>query len=128
MGNPVGRWDFDGWGPPRVEAIRALHRPAGHYRISPASYPAGTEFGGGARAGRMYVLAGICELTVGQSIWELQAGDIVDFPEGAYRFRVLGSGPVELVSVWELPPEAWSSGDDSSDATTDSTHRDDHAR
>jgi hypothetical protein len=37
----------------------------------------------------------------------LQAGDVVDLPEGRYHFRVLGDGPVELVTVWKLPPEFW---------------------
>ena len=40
-------------------------------------------------------------------MWELQAGDIADIPEGGYEFRVLGRGPVEFVSVWELPPAFW---------------------
>jgi hypothetical protein len=110
MDATVGRWDFDRWGPPSVEAIRALHQPASRYRISPASYLAGTAFGGTARAGRKYVLAGACAFIVGPSTWELQAGDFADIPEGEYLLRVLGSEPVELVSVWELPPAFWGRG------------------
>lgn len=127
MGDAVIRWDFERCGPPCAEAIRALHQPAGRYRISPASYPAGTEFGGAQRAGRKYVLAGSCAFTVGSATWELQAGDIADIPEGSYQFRVLGPGPVELVSVWDLPPESWSDGSVSPGDAASPIRRDRHA-
>jgi hypothetical protein len=35
---------------------------------------------------------------------------MADLPEGRYMFRVLGDGPVEFVTVWELPPEFWGRG------------------
>jgi len=66
---------------------------------------------GTARAGRRYVLAGACAFAIGSSTWELQAGDVADIPEGEYQVRVLGSGPVEFVSVWELPPAFWGNDD-----------------
>jgi hypothetical protein len=47
---------------------------------------------------------------VGSSTVELGAGDIVDLPDGEFHFRVLGGEAVELISVWELPPEFWRSG------------------
>ena len=104
MVTPADRWDHARWGPPALEAVRALHQPAHHFRVSPKRYPAGAEFGGVARAGRWYVLAGACIITVGPSSWRLAAGDIADLPAGEYRLCVPGSGPVELVAVWELPP------------------------
>lgn len=103
----AGRWDAERMGPLCVESVRALHQPPIRFRVSPRRYPAGTSFAGASRAGRQYVLSGACSFRVGISVWELQAGDIADIPEGAYEFRVLGTFPVEFVSVWELPPEVW---------------------
>jgi hypothetical protein len=94
-------------GPLSVESIEALHQPPEHFRISQRRYPAAKTFQGAAQAGRHYVLSGGCSFTVGDQTWELRAGDIADIPEGRYEFRVLGDGPAELVSVWELPPGVW---------------------
>jgi hypothetical protein len=107
----VGRWEFERWGEPAAETVRALHQPAGRFRVSPASYPPGTAFGGTSRASRKYVLAGACAFTVGSLTWELRAGDVAELPEGTYEFHVVGSASVELVSVWELPPACWGTGD-----------------
>lgn len=103
----VGRWDAERMGALCLESVRALHQPAHRFRVSPGRYPAGTSFTGAARAGRRYVLSGDCSFRVGALVWELQAGDIAEIPEGGYEFRVLGTSPVEFVSVWELPPEVW---------------------
>jgi quercetin dioxygenase-like cupin family protein len=103
MATPAGRWDFARWGPPGLEAVRALHQPAERFRVSLYRYPAGADFGGAARADRWYVLAGACTITVGTSSWTLAAGDIADLPSGEYRLCVSGSESVELVAVWELP-------------------------
>lgn len=108
----VGRWDAERMGPLCLESVRAIHQPPERFRVSPNRYPAGTSFPGAARAGRRYVLSGACSFRVGASVWELRAGDIADIPEGGYEFRVLGTGPVEFVSVWELPPEVWSRASD----------------
>ena len=105
--NGVVRWDYDRLGPLSLEAVRALHQPAERFRVTPSRYPAGTAFAGTARVGRRYILAGACVFTLGEGTWELHAGDIVDLPEGDYQFRVLGGEPVELVTVWALPPEVW---------------------
>jgi quercetin dioxygenase-like cupin family protein len=112
MGTPVDRWDFERHGPPGLEAIRLRHLPAEEYRVSPSHYPAGTTFSGAARAGRWYVLAGLCAIEVGSSSWELRAGDIADIPAGEYHFRASDSDGAELVRVWELPPEARDGGPD----------------
>ena len=103
MDAAVGRRDFDRWGPVSVDAIRSLHTPVDRSRVSHSSFPRGTTFGGTALASRRYVLSGACVYIVGQTNWELHAGDIADIPRGDYQFRVLGSGPVKVVSVWELP-------------------------
>ncbi len=106
------RWDVTRMGPLCVESVRALHQPPERFRVSPSRYPAGTAFGGAARAGRKYVLAGACSYAVGGAVWELRAGDVADVPEGGFAFRVLGGGPVEVVSVWELPAAFWGSTPD----------------
>ncbi len=103
----VERWKVPRMGPLCLESVRAIHQPPERFRVSPSCYPVGTSFPGSARAGRRYILSGACSFTVGASVWELHVGDIADIPEGGYEFRVLGSGPVEFVSVWELPSEFW---------------------
>jgi hypothetical protein len=101
------RWEFVGVGSLCLESVRALHQPPERFRVSPSCYSAGTAFGGAARAGRKYVLAGACSYTIGGEVWELRAGDIADLPEGGFAFRTLGGGLVEVVSVWELPAAFW---------------------
>jgi mannose-6-phosphate isomerase-like protein (cupin superfamily) len=91
-----------------LEAIIAIHQPPEQYRVSPSRYPVATEFHGTTRAGFCYVIAGCCSFTFGEMTWELQKEDIATLPPGEYRFRVIGGETVELVSVWELPPEFWS--------------------
>lgn len=109
-GGTIQTWDHTHWGSPSLEAIRAMHQPSDRFRISPSRYKPGTAFGFAARAGRKYILTGACAITFGELKWELQAGDVVDLPAGKFDFRVLGSESVELISVWELPPEFWGSG------------------
>jgi len=81
-----------------------MHQPAERFRVSLYRYPAGADFSGAARAGRWYILVGACTIMVEASSWALATGDIADLPAGEYRLSVPGSGPVELVAVWELPP------------------------
>jgi len=102
----IRRWDATSMGLLCVESVRAIHQPPARFRVSPSSYPAGTSFSGVAWARCKYVVAGACCVSVGLSVWELQAGDIADIPAGRYEFRVSGAGPLETVSVWELPPES----------------------
>lgn len=110
MGGEVQTWDYSNWDAPSLEAIRSLHRPGERFRISPDHYDAGESFSTISRAGRRYVLAGSCSFTKGGSTWELHIGEFVDLPEGQFEFRVVGASPVELVSVWALPPEFWETG------------------
>jgi hypothetical protein len=86
-----------------VESIGALHSPSSHYRISPNSYNAGTEFVGRAQAGRIYVIAGQCTRVVGTWEAHLVAGTFADFPGGEFKFQVPGDQPVKLVHVWLIP-------------------------
>ena len=110
MNSLQGRWDFDRLGPPSLEAVRQLHQPATHFRVSLFRCQAGETFAGSMRAGRIYVIAGSCSFTHDQTTLGLQAGDIADLPIGDYTFCALGSGPVEYVMAWELPPEFWDAG------------------
>ena len=88
-----------------LDAVRALHTPSGHYRISPGSYPAGTTFPGTTRAGRVYVLSGACSYTFDGSTVELSSASYFDHPEGRYHFSVADDADVSLVHVWLLPPD-----------------------
>ena len=56
------------------------------------------------RAGLCYVLRGACRYDFGESV-TIQAGEVAELPAGDYEFEVLGADDVELVMVWELPPE-----------------------
>ena len=91
--------------PLTLEAIRELHVPLSHYRISPNRYEAGVAFLGTGRAGRLYVLSGACSKRV--SLWQvaLRAGMFVDFPTGDFEFEVQGEQHVQLVNVWLLPEQ-----------------------
>lgn len=104
---PTNQWNSAENGPLNVSVIKTLHEPAGHFRVSPRRYPAGTSFVGAARAGRVYVLLGACYLAGDQ--WEccLAAGEFAELPAGDYRFRATGADGVELVRVWELPHDFW---------------------
>ncbi len=97
------RWDEVRLGPITVESVRVLHQPPERFRVSLDSHPAATTFTGTARAGRRYVLAGTCSYRVDELLWELRAGDIADLPAGEFTFRGRDGGPVQVVSVWELP-------------------------
>ncbi|MFN3192897.1 MAG: hypothetical protein ACE361_20475 [Aureliella sp.] len=88
-----------------LDAVRSLHTPSGHYRISPGSYPAGTSFSGFARAGRVYILSGACSYTFGDSTVQLTAPSYFDHPEGGYNFAVDSVDDVSLVHVWLLQPD-----------------------
>lgn len=88
-----------------IDAVRALHQPAEHYRISLNSYPAGTAFPGTARAGRCYILSGACTFRYGDSSVQFVAPCYFDYPEGGFHFSVDSSIDVSLIDVWLLPPE-----------------------
>lgn len=88
--------------PLTIEAIRELHTPASHYRISPNNYTPGTQFPGTSKAGRIYVLSGSCYRAVGAWQVALEAGSFADFPAGDFEFKVLGKQPVKLVHVWPI--------------------------
>ncbi len=92
----------------KLGVISSLHQPANHYRISPNRYTPGDSFSGATRAGRWYVLSGSCKVSIGPSIWELQAGDVADLPQGEIiRFLLLGDCDVDVIRVWESPCEFW---------------------
>lgn len=110
----AGRWDVTLMGPLCMDSVLALHQPPELFRVSLCRHVAGTVFNGTTRSGRKYILSGACFYTVGAATWEFQAGDIADLPEGAFELRVLGSGPTEFVSVWELPAEYWGGVPDAS--------------
>jgi hypothetical protein len=86
------------------DAIRRLYQPPGAFRISRNKYPAGTRFHGTTRAGRLFVLTGSCELLLPERV-ELSAGQFFDFPAGNYGLAVLGQEDLDIVKVWQLPPE-----------------------
>ena len=88
-----------------LEAIRELHVPASHYRISPNRYNAGVASVARSRAGRIYVLSGAYSMKFGPRTVELEAGMFADFPEGEHEFKVLGEQPVQFVEVWLLPEQ-----------------------
>lgn len=87
------------------EAIRALHLPSSHYRISLKSYEAHIIVPGASIAGRLYVLSGACLKTVGAWNVSLEAGMFADFPKGDYQVEVCGEQEVQLVYVWPIPGE-----------------------
>lgn len=91
--------------PLSLEAIRELHAPPSHYRISPNKYEAGVSFPGTSRAGRLYVLSGACSKQVGEWEVSLQAGMFADFPAGDFEFKVLGEQHVSMVNVWPIPEQ-----------------------
>jgi glyoxylate utilization-related uncharacterized protein len=98
----VRRWD-QALGAMSLDAIRALHQPECDYRVSWNSHPAQTETSGTSRARCFYVLSGECEVAAGDTQWRLSAGEYADLPQGDYQLRVIGSNPLEFVSVWEVP-------------------------
>jgi hypothetical protein len=91
--------------PLSLEAVRELHAPPSHYRISPRRYEAGVSFPGSSRAGRLYVLSGACTKQVGEWRVSLRADMFADFPAGNYDFKVLGDQQVSLVYVWLIPEQ-----------------------
>src|SRR5262245_59449350 len=103
MASLVHRWIELSSQPMSVEAIRKLHVPAAHFRVSPNRYAVGAVFPGTGMAGRIYVLLGRCSKAVGDWRAELTAGTYADFPAGSYEFKVLGTQDVEVVNVWEIP-------------------------
>ena len=101
----IHHWSEISRAPLTFEAIRQLHAPVSHFRVSASRYEPGVAFPGASRAGRLYVLSGACSKKVGE--WEagLQAGTFVDFPAGNFEFKVLGEQEVHLVNVWLIPEE-----------------------
>ena len=99
----IAQWESLSSEPMSLEAIRNLHQPASHYRVSRNGYDAGVSFPGTGKAGRLYVISGRCSKSVGACEAELGPGTFVDFPGGDYVFSVVGDEPVKLVNVWEIP-------------------------
>lgn len=103
MTQSAQRWSDIYSTPLTLEAIRALHLPSSHYRISPKNYEAPAVVPGASIAGRLYVLSGACVRTVGAWSVSLEAGMFVDFPEGDYQVEVRGEQQAQLVYVWAIP-------------------------
>ena len=82
------RWD-PADGPLTEASVRARHQPAGHFRVSTRSCPAGTAFAGSMRACICYVLAGACRFTFGEAV-DLREGDVADLPGGEFQYETLG--------------------------------------
>ncbi len=98
------RWDSS-QGPISETAVRALHQPAGRFRVSVARYPKGSKFEGRMRAGTCYVLEGSCCYTFPDAVAKLSSGDIATLPAGDFLFEA--HEDVVLAQVWELPSAFW---------------------
>jgi hypothetical protein len=105
------QWSEISKAPLTFEAIRELHVPPSHYRVSLNRYEAGLTIPGTSRAGRLYILSGACSEKVGQWEVELQAGMFADFPAGNYEFKVVGEQQIQLVNVWLIPEQYRVKGD-----------------
>jgi hypothetical protein len=103
MNLPVRSWSELSCESISLEAIRKLHTPPSHFRISRYQYTAGTALPGIAHAGRCYVLSGRCSFTVGDWQAEIVSAAYADLPSGSHELLVPGDDPVELVWVWEIP-------------------------
>lgn len=100
----VHRWTDVSQEPLTLAAIRSLHQPESHFRISPSAMPAGVKFTGlNSIAGRIYVLRGRCSMTVGDWRADLRSGTFADFPAGSFTFEVFGTNEIEVVKVWLIP-------------------------
>ena len=103
----VTKWSEENGGPLTEDAIRATHRPVGHYRIAANKYPAGTQFSASSRPGVFYVLGGACRLLSGSGGVTLSAGDVAQFRGGSYELEVAPEHELHIVQVWQLPEEFW---------------------
>ena len=100
----ISEWDVVADGPLSEAAVRLKHQPAWHYRISANRLEPGADFGGAARAGFIYVLAGASRWSWQGDVVEIHGGQIAATPAGEYRFTTRGETPCEIVRVWLLPP------------------------
>ena len=85
------------------EAIRALHLPQEHFKLYVNTHEPETCFS--AKAGHgfvLYVLAGSCKTTVGESEVTLHAAELITLEKGIYEFDVLGSEQLKLMKVFGL--------------------------
>ncbi len=89
--------------PISIDAIRRLHLPESHYRVSQYSCDVGVRFLATGKAGRLYVVSGHCVQSSVDWRAELGSGMFVDFPAGHYTFEVIGDEPASIVNVWEIP-------------------------
>jgi quercetin dioxygenase-like cupin family protein len=85
------------------ETIRARHQPPENFKLYVNTYEAGKSFS--AKAGHafvLYVLAGSCKTTVGESEVTLHASELITLEKGTYAFDVLGNEQLKLVKVFSL--------------------------
>lgn len=97
------RWSDVYSTPLTLDAIRELHVPSSHYRISSKNYEAHIVVPGVSIAGRLYVLSGACIKRVGAWNVSLAVGMFADFPKGDYQIEVCGEEGVQLVYAWPIP-------------------------
>jgi hypothetical protein len=76
----------------------------------------GASFTGVSRAGTMWVIEGRCRVSWAEQTYELNSLDIAEFPEGGFRFEVLGPEPCRIANAWLLPEDFWTNaGSEASD-------------
>ena len=86
------------------EAIRKRSPPEEGYRLFPNRYGAGIKFLDNlARPSRVYVLEGSCTYRIGADVVLVNACEYIDLLPGQYGFEVLGTSPVRLIAVYQVP-------------------------
>lgn len=93
-------WKPD-YGAPTLDAINERFRPP-KYRVSRSVIDEQSAVNGTMLAGTCFVLAGVAQIEFEDVTFDLNVGDIVDFPKGKFKVVRSSNEPVELVYVWNL--------------------------
>jgi hypothetical protein len=108
----VSRWSGESVKDLSEAGLRASFVPPERYRVSAClRLLVGETAPGFARAGRAFVLGGLCRFQAGESA-VVPEGYFVELPEGRYAVTNVGKSEARVVFVWELPPSFWQTSPD----------------
>jgi len=101
----ISIWDEINLGKMTLATIKERYGPESKFRVSLYHYEASARFSGGMQSALCHVLRGPCRYVFADKVFDLSEGDVGSLPSGRYLFEAVGPGPVDIVLVWELPPQ-----------------------
>jgi len=97
-------WRQDYEGQLDIDILKSKYSPSSKFRVSEFRYPAGEIVDGSMRSGKCFVITGSCSFGyIDKPKIDLQSGEYIQLPEGAYQLIVSECDALHIIVVWELP-------------------------